>query len=326
MDAKVVLHVQEAEAEALRAGTSSSLYARIAQVILGRGGMVLIAKRFPPREPDGDLHIVDNGLRPRPDTLMTATAYLEDYWHLDPAGVLAESSIGRAPFRSRAQPRAEAYRFLASLRARYARARRTRYARRQRGKVGDLPKGAIAVFLQGPAPYRRGDAFMTAEAMLRTVIAGAGGRPVVVKPHPLQRREGRALIERLRAEGLDFHVTEANVHDVLARAAVTVSVNSACAVEGFVQRVPAILFGRADFARIAETVRRPEDFVPALARALGGRRPYAAFLYWYFGQCLWLDDPDLDDKILARFAAAGFDAARLGLTPPESDCQIPAIG
>lgn len=317
MDAKVILHVQEAEAEALRNSTSTSLYARIATLILDRGGMVLLAKRFPPREPDGDLHIVDNGLRPRPDTLMAATAYLDGFWHLDPQGVLADSSLGTAPFRSRDIPRDEAYRGLRKLRARFLRARHTRYARRQRASAEDLPEGAIVVFLQGPAPYKRRQAHLPPEEMLRAVLAGAGGRPVIVKPHPLQRREGRELIERLRAEGFDFHVTEANVHDVLARAAVTVSVNSACAVEGFLHQVPAVLFGRADFARMAETVTRAEDFAPALARALSARRPYAAFLTWYFGQCFWLEDPDLDAKILARFAEMGFDAARLGLNPPE---------
>ena len=315
MDAKVVLHVQEAEAEALRESTSTSIYARIAELILDRGGMVVLAKRFPPRQPDGDLHIVDNGLRPRPDTLIAATAYLEDYWHLDAAGVLADSSIGAQTFKSRLQPREASYAFLKDLRTRYLRPRRTRYSQRQSDDASDLPQGAIAVFLQGAAPYRRGQAFLSAEAMLRAVFAGAGGRPVIVKPHPLQRREGRSLLARLRAEGFDFIISEANVHDVLDHAAVTVSVNSACAVEGFLHRVPAILFGRADFWRMAETVRAPEEFAPALERALAGRKPYAAFLYWYFGQCLRIDDPDLDDKILARFAALGFDSARLGLQP-----------
>lgn len=315
-DAKVILHVQEAEAKALRESRSTSLYARIATLILDRGGMVLLAKRFPPRAPDGDLHIVDNALRPHPDTLIAATAYLDGCWHLDPQGVLANSSLADAPFTSDMIPREEAHRGMRRLRARFVAGRHTRYGARQSASAEGLPEGAIAVFLQGPAPYRADQAHMPAEAMLRTVIAGAGARPVIVKPHPLQPDEGQALIARLRAEGLRFHTTEAHVHDVLARAAVTVSVNSACAIEGFLHRVPAVLFGRADFARMAETVTRPEEFVPALDRALRTGRPYAAFLTWYFGQCLWLDDPDLDAKILGRFAAMGFDAERLGLNPP----------
>ena len=104
------------------------------------------------------------------------------------------------------------------------------------------------------------------------------------------------------------------MHDLLAAACATVSVNSAASIEGLLHGTPAILFGRSDFHAAAETVTRAEDFQPALQRALARPRDYTAFLYWYFhDQCLWLGDPGLTDRIVAIFADAGFSPARLGL-------------
>lgn len=139
------------------------------------------------------------------------------------------------------------------------------------------------MFLQGPQPALRGAAHCSAEAMLRAVLDGAGGRPVVIKPHPLVPETGLAAIEALAREGRAMTVTGANIHDILARAAVTVSINSAVALEGFLHGRPAILFGRSDFHPLAETVTNPDDF------------------------------PALEAQILAIFARAGFDADALGL-------------
>jgi hypothetical protein len=171
------------------------------------------------------------------------------------------------------------------------------------------------VFLQGPSPHNLGHAHASVAQMLQAVAAGAQGRPVLVKPHPLKQTMGMAQIAAARARGHALIATDANVHDILACAAVTVSINSAVAMEGFQHGKPAILFGKSDFHHFVETVRRPQDFPAALAAALARRQDYARALYWYFGQhCLWLDAPDFTTRLLATFAAAGFDADRLGLT------------
>jgi hypothetical protein len=179
-----------------------------------------------------------------------------------------------------------------------------------------VPQGCIAVFLQGPAPFHRKLAYMSSAEMVRAVAQGAGGRPVVVKPHPLKREMGVAVIEAAQDEGFDIRTTEANVHDILAACAVTVSVNSAASIEGFLHGKPGILFGQSDFAQFMYTVRRPEAFAGMLEAALSERIDYAAALTWYFrGQCLWLDAPDFPQRLLQAFAAVGFDADRLGLRP-----------
>jgi hypothetical protein len=125
------------------------------------------------------------------------------------------------------------------------------------------------------------------------------------------------VIDAAVAEGLAITVTLANVHDMIRDAVCTVSFNSAVALEGFLHRKPAILFGPSDFHHFAETVRDPADFTNALTRCLA-RAPggYAQYLFWYLAmQCLNLHWPAFEGRVEAIFATAGFDAQRLGLEP-----------
>lgn len=326
MSARVILHLPEQYHDSFRSKKHLALYPRVEAAVLARGGVVAIDGRPPalfsgkPLPSDGDLHIVENGRAIGAGWLNSTLSYLEGYWHLDPAGVLAESSIRDRVFDPAQVDPVAARAYFDALHARFAAARRSRYG--QARGVQDVPEGCIAVFLQGPAPQRRKHAFASYTAMLRAVAEGAGDRPVVVKAHPLKPEMGAAQIAEVRAMGFDLIETAANVHDILARAAVTVSVNSAAALEGFLHGTPAVLFGQADFQQFCETALHPDDFPAALARALTTRRDYAAALYWYFGQqCLHLDAPDFEARLWARFAEAGFDAARLGLRGADNACQ-----
>ncbi|MGL4322188.1 MAG: hypothetical protein ACRCS3_15125 [Paracoccaceae bacterium] len=321
MTARVVLHLPEVYHETFRGMKHLAIYPRIEAAVMARGGVVTIAGRPPELftgkalAGDGDLHIVESGRAVGAGWLNATLSYLEGYWHLDPAGVLAESSIGARAFDPALVDAQKAQDYFRALHARFAAARRSRY--RQAREQSEVPEGCIAVFLQGPSPQRRKQAYASYTDMLRIVAAGANGRPVVVKAHPLQKEQGEAQIAEVRAQGFDLIASAANVHDILARAAVTVSVNSAAAFEGFLHGKPAVLFGQADFAQFCETVRRPEDFQGALQAALSRKRDYAAAVYWYFGQqCLHLDAPDFEARMWAIFASSGFDAARLGLTAP----------
>ena len=151
--------------------------------------------------------------------------------------------------------------------------------------------------------------------MLRAVALGAGGRAVLVKPHPLAVEHDAGVIARVVADGLPVTPTSANVTDMIAASVATVSMNSACAIEGFLQRRPAILFGPSDFHHLAQTVRQPDDFPRALAQVLAGPEPdYARFLFWYFARnCLNVSGAGFAQKVLAIFAGAGFAPDRLGI-------------
>lgn len=315
MTARVVLHLPTRMVAAMGGLKPPLLYGRIRECLAARGVGVALVDGFDAaawRE-DGDLHIVENGRGQRPGVLNAATAYLEGFFHVDPVGIQAASRIGALRYDPAAVDGAVAAAYLLTLQQRFAVPRHSRY--KQARAVRALPQGAIAVFLQGPAPQRNGQAYCSFAAMLEAVCAGAGGRPVLVKPHPLKPELGAEIIALVQAKGLAPMATDANVHDILATCAATVSINSATALEGFLHGKPAVLFGRSDFHAFVETVQQPAAFEAALARALRHPPDYARALTWYFGQhCLDIQADSFDARLLAIFAEAGFDAARLGLS------------
>src|SRR3989338_1072359 len=159
MTARVVLHLPEQYHDTFRAKKHLALYPRIETAVLARGGVVGVGGRPPALfsgkilPADGDLHIVENGRAIGAGWLNATLAYLEGYWHLDPAGVLAESSNRDKVFDPAQVDGAVAQKYFDSLQQRFATARRSRYG--QAREVAEVPEGCIAVFLQCPAPQRR---------------------------------------------------------------------------------------------------------------------------------------------------------------------------
>lgn len=314
MTARVVLHLPGYLLARVKGG-KPLLYTRIRDCLVARGGRVALVEGFDRAgyRADGDLHLVENGSGQHPGVLNAATAYLDGFFHVDHVGIQAASGIGALRYDPTAVEAAAASAYLAGLQQRFLVPRHSRY--KQDKARADLPEGALAVFLQGPAPQRNGQAYCSFAAMLEAVCAGADGRPVLVKPHPLKPELGAEIIAQVKAKGFDPVATEANVHDILAACVATVSINSATALEGFLHGKPAVLFGRSDFAALVQTARAPADFAAALARALRDPPDYARALYWYFGlNCLDITAEDFEPRLLAIFAEAGFDAARLGLS------------
>ena len=315
MTARVVLHLPERMIAGFAKGKPPLLYGRMIEALDARGVTVDLEHEVPSDRAgaiqDGNLHIMENGRVHAQGWLNAATAYLEGFFHVDPLGVQAASSIGGRRFSPEQIDTPKAAAYAQMLDARFRLRRHSRYA--QAKAETQVPQGAIAVFLQGPAPIRQGQAHCGFEDMLRSVARGAEGRPVVVKPHPLKPELGAEIIAAVQAEGYAIAATQANVHDILAACAVTVSINSATAIEGFLHQKPAVIFGRSDFHALVETARGPQDFARALAAALSSRPDYAKALYWYFGQnCLDIQADSFDDRLFAIMAEAGFDAARLG--------------
>jgi hypothetical protein len=320
-DAKLIFHVP---GQYLDTHQYLALFRRLDQVFRARGAQIEVRdRRDGPRDSDvgaarhyddGNLHIVDMGRIRGPGILNAAISYIPPYWHLDPLGVQAESSIGAKSYDPRQIAYEKAGPFYEGLRADLATARKSR--RDQMDRVTEFAPGAIGVFLQGMRPVQQGLAYCAPIEVLRAVCAGAGGRHVLVKPHPLAAEDDAEVVAAALAEGLPVTVTMANVHDIIAASVCTVSYNSAVALEGFLHRKPAILFGQSDFHHICETVREPGEFAGALARVLA-RAPggYAQFMFWYLGMnCLHLYGPAFEARVEAIFAAAGFGAARLGLS------------
>ncbi|MFZ1467357.1 MAG: hypothetical protein WAT09_00090 [Paracoccaceae bacterium] len=322
--ARIVFHLPQRHLQDWRDIRYLRLFARIEESFAPLGAQIVTCDRRdgPFRDgetsayDDGDLHIIDTGRAQGPGVLNASIAYLPPFWHLDPAGMQAESSIAARSYDPAQVPHKPAAAFFDRMRIRYTHARRSR--RRQNEGVTEFPRGCLSVFLQGTQPQDNGLTCCSPLQMLTAVAKGAGGRAVLVKPHPLSVETDAAVIDAVIAMGLPVTATSANVNDMIAASVATISFNSACAIEGFLQRKPAILFGKSDFHQFAETVARPDDFPEALARAL--TRPpggYAQFLHWYFVRnCLNVTANDFADTVSQIFTDAGFPPDRLGLDPP----------
>ena len=322
MPAKVVFHLPAKQLKTYRSRAHLRVFDRIQQEVEIRGGHIRAVRRDPRLiDPsatdwravldDGNLHIIENGQVRHPNALNTALAYIPPFWHLDGRGVLCNSSIAERVYDPRQVRLQPAKAFFQQQRRRLVGNRRSRY--NQKREYEAIPEGAIAVFLQGENPEKQGSTHCTAREMLRAVAQGAENRPVVVKPHPLQPGDA-AMVQALKDAGLDFILTDANIHDILSECAVTVSFNSAVSIEGYLHRKPAILFGRSDFHHMAETVEDPADFPVALQNALARKGGYAKYFYWYFAlNCLSVQGNGFADRMLAIFGDAGFAPERLGL-------------
>ena len=275
------------------------------------------AKRLRRGPVGGNVDLVHATSIGRPQALTLGVAYLDRFQYLDPDGIFFESSTTHARFRPQAIAPDLAQRFWADLRAAYVVPRRSRHV--QPEAVTPFAGGHIAVFLQDLSDPVRRARHLTAEQMLAAVLAHRDGREVVIKPHPRNLgRETAALLAGLR--GLPgVTVSEANLHDILAGAAVSVSISSSVGLEGMLHGVPAVFFGASDLHHNAVTVRSAEDWPQALAQALTTDWPYAQFLLWFLRQRNLDARRPFMARVLERIAAAGGDLAALGLpvAPPE---------
>jgi hypothetical protein len=138
---------------------------------------------------------------------------------------------------------------------------------------------------------------------VRALIARDDPRPIVIKPHPLDQDPAtRQFLSRM-AKDPRVMVTGANIHDILSRAAVAVTINSAVGLEAMLHGVPVVLCGKADFHHAAVTVTDKAALSPAIDQACAARWPHDAYLTWYFDrQCLNAGKPTLVDDFLARIA------------------------
>lgn len=258
-----------------------------------------------------DFHFVHNGAARGACVLNCAIAYLNPYFYADPQGIYDESSLTGAVFDPATVPPHSAAATVAALRAQYVTPRTSRY--KQPEGVQVFPDGAIAVFLQDWSEPVARARHMDASRMVEAVIAGAQGRPVIVKPHPRNVGEETVLLlHRVATRHPHVTVTEANLHDILSAAAVCVTISSSVALEAMLHHTPVILFGKSDLHHCAETVTTPADWSAALDRALARPWPFDAFVHWFLSQQL-RTGPEMIGPVLDRMRKAGANFPALGL-------------
>ena len=244
--------------------------------------------------------------------LNSSLAYIPGFWHVNPIGVLANSPAKDLKFNSNDVNEGPARRFLSNLQAKFSSRRVSRY-RQERG-VTSLPPGCIGIFLQGKHPYWHKQNYLSMEMMIREVLANTSSRAVVIKPHPLERDFGIEVLRKLKDEGADFTITNANVHDVLEASSVVVSVNSSVTFEGFMHGKPAIVFGRTDHTDLVQTVQYQGQFKSALDAALFTDWHYGKMLYWYFKtNTVEVLSRKFGSRLYKEILASGVEPERFGI-------------
>ncbi|MEP2639652.1 MULTISPECIES: hypothetical protein [Rhodobacterales] len=314
---KIILHLKSGDASPELNGWHLRLYREIRELcadagivceiqIRDKGLKVGIRSVNDKRFQDGNLHVIDDRSIEAKGVLNAGVAYFWEYWHLDLIGTKAFSSIGGEVYDPASVGPNRANIFFDNLTKRYLHKRRSKYG--QPNDIQSIPTGAISVFFQGQYPAAAGATKFSDIEMLLAVQNQAGDRPIVVKPHPLVSDElGLQMMRELARNDERIHVTNANVHDILCKSIATVSVNSTVALEGFMHKVPAILFGKSDFHHFVTTVKSSDNFAHALKTELSRKSGFENYLAWYFlKHCLPLNSGRLHEKIWDRFDHAGF--------------------
>lgn len=284
----VVLHLKQNDVGTGFRGWHMALYRHLAPLLEAEGVSLEVRQRDADirigtravsdgRFDDNRLHIIDDRSLRAPNVLNAGVAYFWRFWHLDPLGVKAFSTIGTLDYKPSQMQQDRADIFFAKMRARYIGKRQSKYD--QPAAVETLPEGGVAVFFQGDFPMKSGASAVSDWQMLEQVLAEVGECPVLVKPHPLvNTAQDLARLQRLAASDNRLIVTQANVHDLLAVSTHSVSINSTVALEGFLHRKPAVLFGRSDFHHFASTVSPQLSFAEARDREAERHSGYARYL------------------------------------------------
>lgn len=256
---------------------------------------------------DTAFHVVNHGRFTHPRVLNAGIAYVYPFWNMDPFGIRAFSSIADKAFRAADIDASVARPFFRRIRQRLVGARTSRYA--QPEAATQLPSDAVAVFLQSEGHRIVGETcYLDRWQMVEGVLASTNG-PVVIKPHPRdQDPDTLVRLKQLQLKHPNMHISDGNIHDIVAASSRVVTINSAVGIEAYLHRKPVILCGRADFHHIAE-VAQDQDALARILTSPARARTYDKFIYWYFGlQCLSTVQPDLVQRFLEK---AGVDRAAL---------------
>ncbi|MDP5217869.1 hypothetical protein Q5Y75_11625 [Ruegeria sp. 2205SS24-7] len=320
---KIVLHLKKRDVGWDLRGRHLQFYAMLREITEDRGIPLEVRARDPDirvgtreikddRLNDGNLHIIDDRSVCAPYVLNAGVAYFWRDWHLDAQGVKAFSSVGTRSYDADQISYRRARAFFDNMRQRYVQKRKSKYEQPSDVVSFSKVKGAVSVFFQGDYPRASGATDTCDLAMLRTVMEQTGDRPIIVKLHPkASKLSDIEAVGSLVAIDDRLLLSTANVHDILKASVATVSINSTVALEGFLHRKPAILFGVSDFHHFVSTVSNELRFEEAFARELERKEGYEQYLSWYFlKNCLSLNSGNLTSQIWAKFRAAGFPEER----------------
>lgn len=256
---------------------------------------------------DTGFHIVHHARLRHPRVLNAGKAYIEPFFTLDPWGFRLFSSIAAEAFTPGPDSAADAAVF-DEIRARMVDRRKSHYE--QPEAVLPAPDHCIAVFLQTEDNRDVGETcHLTPRQLIKALLDRDDPRPVVVKPHPKEKTlETLEWLTRQARKDARLQVFIGNIHDLLVKADVVVTINSAVGIEAMLHEKPVVLCGDTDFHHICEMVRRRRDMEAGIARAearvAAGDWPFRAYIGWYYGRmCHDPRAPDFGARVVAKLNA-----------------------
>lgn len=316
--AKLVFHLPDL-ADSADIRTIHPVYHRLFEAFAERGGQVEFrnhddAATRESVDADGNFHICHHGQVPHERVLNAGLSYVRPYWNFDPTGIRARASIHKARFNPAEVDRKAANQLFRKLNRKFVEKRVARIEQPKDDTV--LPDEAVTVLLQ-EATHGIGDfmGYLDREELVFAVGRAEQDRPIILKTHPNDTGDRtEQLLSRACDAFPNMIVFGGNIHDALARSAVTVSINSGGAFEGFLHKVPAVICGRADFRHRTQTVKTGDAMKEAIETAIAKPMPYEKYVYWFLEEnCVSVQSPDMLEKLLQRISNTGFDVARFGL-------------
>ncbi len=231
---------------------------------------------------DRHLHILikDEPRTPAKNVFYCVPSYLNGYWYFDTKGVRNNSSTRDAAFEATSINPERAAKFHANLMAQFIGLNVSKFPQADTDGT-EFPTGAIFIASQKFQPIEYCPYYIEYPALIAACIAQRGDRPVIIKPHPMQKPTELDILNQFHDPENGVHVSDASIHAILAHSDLVITQSSAVAFEALIHEVPSILAGPADFHHMLETINDVSKLAPAMATALNSDLPYAAYLFWF---------------------------------------------
>lgn len=242
------------------------------------------------------------------NTLHVEQGYIKGFWYLDEIGVFANSSLRLAQFCPERVHWGHAEYFFNGVSGWMLRNNVSKAPQTER--MPDLLEPAAAViFTQEIEALRDRTHFMSNEQMIRTVAEHDRSKLVYVKLHPQQSKAARRDLLAVAQDYQNVRVSDASVHDLIEKARVVVTQNSAAGFEALMQKKTVVTCGKSDYRHATLTAKNPGDLRDALDYGPDAMAdfPFEKYFYWFLGRNLLEEAKDsFAERAVARIREKTF--------------------
>ena len=225
-----------------------------------------------------------------PTGLTLRRAYHYPFWQIEATAARGAFDVARAVFDAAEIDPVMAKSFHSRLRARVL------------GSENISQGNYVFMPLQGLLRQHRSFQAMSPIHMIEATLEQEPRLPILATLHPKESYDPDELaaLTDLEQRFSRFRVAQGDALALLRGCNYVVTQNSGLALNGFLLRKPAVLFGQVDFHHIAGSVPRL-GVEAAFAQAKGDPPNFAAYVYWFFKRhTINAGAPEAEDQIRAR--------------------------